>query len=79
MLRSCPCSFQGYYVFLTHNTSRLIARRSAGGKSGQHRAAYFLTGRVRHWRIQTVPQKTNYPDSVGEKVKRRGKSPPPVE
>ena len=29
-----------------------------GGKSGQHRAPCFLTGRLRRWRRQQVPQKT---------------------
>ena len=31
--------------------------RNGGGKSGQHRAPYFLTGRFRSRRKQQVPQK----------------------
>jgi hypothetical protein len=39
-----------------------LFEKSEGGKSGQHRASYFLTGRllVIMTERQRVPQKTNY-------------------
>ncbi len=35
----------------------LSPRQRRGGKSGQHRVPYFLTGRSRQLREQKVPQK----------------------
>src|SRR5690606_4526422 len=54
-----------------------------GGKSGQHRAAYFLTGRpllLKEMGTESATENRLPPGTCfrGEKVKRWGKSPPVV-
>ena len=49
------------------------------GKSGQHRASHFLTGRFpQKCGKQQVPQKITVPQKCGIMVKTRGKSPRPA-
>lgn len=59
-----------------HGRSIASLRKQRGGKSGQHRAACFLTGRYQARKDRVTESATeNYRLSNGVRVKTWGKSP----